>query len=371
MTKLRSPLQTELGERLGLKYPIFGFAHSIDVICALAEAGCVGIYSATRDTPEEIGEHLAEIRDRIGDKPFGVDLVLPRGMPEFDDRSVIEEKLPEAHREFVEGIYKKYNVPKATKPGMRSRFVRSEQIAQAQIEVVLSSDVNIFACGIGAPRETVARARDGGMTTVALLGNPRHVQPALDSGVDILVAQGHDAGAHTGPIGTFSLVPQIVDVVEGKPVLAAGGVATGRHIAASYALGALGVWVGTSWLTTHEHALHPTLVEKLLAAGSSDTVISRANSGKTLRQIRTPWSDEWAKDGAPEPLAMPYQDILVGDLLGAIHEHEVTPLMHHPAGQSVAFSNEMKSVAEVVAELVDEAESTISRMQDQFGRINP
>jgi len=362
MATKRSALQTGLGESLGLKYPIFGFAHSVDVVCALAEVGCIGIFGATRDTPEEIEERLLEIRDRVGDKLFGVDLVLPRGMPDLDDRTAIEEQLPKEHQEFVEEIYKKYNVPKATQPGMRSRFVRSEQMAQAQIEKVLASDVNIFACGIGAPRETVARARANGKITIALLGNPRHVQPALDSGVDILVAQGHDAGAHTGPIGTFSLVPQIVDLAGDIPVLAAGGVATGRHIAASYALGAQGVWIGTSWLTTTEHALHPTLIKKLLSAGSSDTVISRADSGKTLRQIRTQWSDEWAKDEAPKPLAMPYQDILIGDLLGAIDEHEVAPLMHYPAGQSIAYSHKTKSVAEVVEDLVREGEATISCM---------
>ena len=135
-------------------------------------------------------------------------------------------------------------------------------MAQAQIENLLASDMNTFACGIGAPRETVARARADGKITIALLGNSRHLQPALDSNVDILVAQGHDSGAPTGPISTFSLVPQIVDVAGDKPILVAGGVATGRHIAASFALGAQGVWIGTSWLTTTEQTLHPTLIKK-------------------------------------------------------------------------------------------------------------
>lgn len=355
-----SHLQTQVGESFGLTWPIFGFAHSVDVICALAEAGCMGVYGATRDTPEEIRDRLAEIRARIGARPFGVDLVLPRGMPPTDDRAAIEAEIPDGHRRFVAGLYERFDVPAGSGPGMRSRFVRSEQIAEAQIAAVLDSDVDLFACGIGAPVDAVTQAKADGKRTLALVGSPHHAEAALRSGADILVAQGHDAGAHTGPIGTFSLVPQIVDVAGAVPVLAAGGVATGRHIAAAYALGAQGVWLGTAWLTTHEHALKPQLQAKLLAAGSADTVISRANSGKTLRQIRTAWSEAWAAPDAPAPLKMPYQDILVGDLLGAIHEHEVEPLMHHPAGQSIAYCNELKPVRQVVDELVGEAERTIA-----------
>jgi len=211
-------------------------------------------------------------------------------------------------------------------------------VAEAQIAAVLASDVNVFACGIGAPAEAVAHAKSDGKITMALVGSPRHAEAAIRNGAEVIVAQGYDAGAHTGQIGTFSLVPQVVDACGDVPVLAAGGVATGRHIAASFALGAQGVWLGTSWLTTHEHALHEKIVAKLLAAGSEDTVISRADSGKTLRQIRTAWSEEWSSPNAPAALKMPYQDILVGDLLGAIDEHEVQALMHHPAGQSIAFT---------------------------------
>lgn len=351
----QSPIQTELGRRMGLKHPIFGFAHSIDVICALAEAGCMGIWGATRETPDEIEAGLAEIRRRIGDLPFGIDLVLPKGMPKTANKAAIEAELPEEHTAFVRDIYAKYNVPKPTKPGMRSRFLRSDEVSEAQIAAVLASDVNVFACGIGAPAEAVAHAKSDGKTTIALVGSPRHAEAAIRNGAEVIVAQGYDAGAHTGQIGTFSLVPQVVDACGDVPVLAAGGVATGRHIAASFALGAQGVWLGTSWLTTHEHALHELIVKKLLAAGSEDTVISRANSGKTLRQIRSAWSEEWASPNAPAALKMPYQDILVGDLLGAIHEHEVEALMHHPAGQSIAYSTERKTVAQVVDDLVAEA----------------
>lgn len=369
-----SLLQTPIAERLGLRYPIFGFAHDIATVAAITNAGGIGIYGATRRFPAEIRDELAQIRELVGDRPFGVDLVLPDGMPEHNSRSEIEKHIPDGHKAFVEGLIERYDVPEPSGPGMRTRFIRSTEIETEQLEAVMASDVDLFACGIGAPRPAVERARSLGKTTAALIGSPRHVRRAVESGVDIIVAQGYDAGAHTGPIGTFTLIPQIVDLVaeatagspaaeaaEGVPVLAAGGVATGRHIAAALAMGAQGVWMGTTWLTTTEHTahLHPKLVPKLLAATSADTVITRSESGKTFRQIRTAWSDEWAAPDAPEPLKMPYQDVLVGDLLGAIDEHGVEPLLHSGAGQGIGYATEIKPVAQVMDELVAEARATI------------
>ncbi len=355
-------LVTPVCRKLGMSRPIFGFAHSVAAVAAVSRAGGLGVYGATRDTPDEIRENLRLLRRLAGNAAIGVDLVLPRGMPARNDRAAIEAELPREHRDFVAALAQKYEVPPATKPGMRSRFVRSDEVTAEQVEAVLDSDVNLFACGIGVPPELVARAKALGKTTLALVGAPRHAQQAVTAGVDIIVAQGHDAGAHTGPIGTFSLVPQIVDIAGDVPVLAAGGVATGRHLAAALAMGAQGVWMGTAWLVTEEHDVSPTLLAKLLAAGSDDTVISRADSGKTLRQLRSAWSDEWAAHGAPRPLKMPYQDILVGDLLGAIQEHDVKALAHTPAGQSIAYMTQRTTVAAIMDGLMREARSTLDRL---------
>ena len=357
-TRLRTPVT----DMLRIDYPVFGFVHSVDVVVAICLAGGVGIYGGTRDTPEEIRERLKEIRARVGDRPFGIDLVLPKGMPERNNREEIEQQIPAGHRDFVDGLRKKYGVRDDGGTGARSRFVRSEEVARRQIEVVLESDVDVFACGIGSPLEAIREAQSQGKKVVSLVGAPKHARRVKDAGVDIIVAQGHDAGAHTGPIGTFSLVPQVVDIAGDTPVLAAGGVVTGRHIAAALALGAAGVWVGTAWLLTQEHNLNPVIVEKLLNAGPEDTVISRADSGKTLRQIRTAWSEEWASEGAPVPLKMPYQDILVGDTLGAIERQRVEPLMHQPAGQGIGMLNEMSTVAGTMQRLVSEAEIALARL---------
>ena len=357
-----SGLTTPVCRKLGIARPIFGFAHSVAAVAAVSRSGGLGVYGATRDTPDEIRENLRLLRRLAGDAPIGVDLVLPRGMPARNDRAAIEAELPQAHRDFMDGLARKYNVPSATKPGLRSRFVRSDEVTAAQVEAVLESDVDLFACGIGVPPELVTRAQALGKTTLALVGAPRHARQALAAGVDILVAQGHDAGAHTGPIGTFSLVPQIVDIAGNVPVLVAGGVATGRHVAAALAMGAQGVWIGTAWLVTEEHDVSPTLLAKLLAAGSDDTVISRADSGKTLRQLRSSWSDEWSAPGAPLPLSMPYQDILVGDFLGAIEEHDVQTLAHMPAGQSIAYMTERTTVRAVMDELIRDALRALDKL---------
>jgi len=361
---------TPLCERLGIRHPIFGFAHDVATVAAITNAGGYGVYGATRRFPHEITAELNEIRALVGDKPFGVDLVLPPGMPQHNSREAIEAEIPPEHKAFVDALIDKYQVPPASEPGMRTRFIRSTEIEQAQLRAVLDSDVDMFACGIGAPPDAVAEAKAKGKVTLALIGSPHHVQRSIRAGVDILVAQGYDAGAHTGTIGTFSLVPQIVDAAGDVPVLVAGGVATGRHIAASLAMGAEGVWMGTAWLLSQEHQahMHPVNTRKLLAAGSGDTVITRSESGKTFRQVRTAWSQEWEAEDAPAPLKMPFQDVLVGDLLGAIEEHDIEPLIHSGAGQSVGYFDAVKPVQQIMDELIAEALQSLSRQANFLAR---
>ncbi|MCF8468352.1 MAG: nitronate monooxygenase, partial [Sneathiella sp.] len=182
------------------------------------------------------------------------------------------------------------------------------------------------------------------------------------AGVDVIVAQGCDPGGHTGPIGTFPLVPQVVDVTGDSPVLAAGGVGHGRHIAASFALGAQGVWLGTAWLASKEHALCDALLNKLLKADSLDTTISLSHSGKSCRLIKSAWSDEWDRSEAPAPLKMPYQQVLTADIIAGINEHEIEPLIYEATGQSIAWFNELKSVEEIMQRLVTESETAFSNV---------
>ncbi len=355
-------MKTELCERFGIDIPIFGFSHAVEVVAAVTNAGGYGVYGATRRLAAEIADEVKAIRDAVEDRPFGLDLVIPDKVPERNDRAELEMKVPDAHRRFVEGLERKYSVPKPSAPGMRTRFIRSREIQDSQIAAVAESDVNMVALGIGCPPEVVELMKSKGKTTVALVGQERHAARALEAGVDLLVAQGYDAGGHTGQIGTFSLVPRIVQMAGAVPVLAAGGVATGRHIAAALALGAQGVWIGTAFLVTEEYRSHlsPGELDALLDAQAADTVISRAESGKPFRQTRSAWSEEWSTKEAPSPLSHPLHDVLVGDMLGAIIEHDIRPLQHYGAGQGIGWFDRLRPVSEVVNTLVRDGDTALA-----------
>jgi NAD(P)H-dependent flavin oxidoreductase YrpB (nitropropane dioxygenase family) len=359
----RGALHTAICDRLGIQYPIFGFSHSMEVTAAITNAGGFGVYGATRDMPDAISARLAEIRSMVGDRPFGADLLLPLGMADKSDWAAAEAEIPEAHKAFVRYLKQKYKVPDPTGKSFFSSVVRSNQLFEAQADAVLKSDVNLFASAIGTPAHIIERAKETGKITLSLVGAPKHVKYARAAGVDLLVAQGYDAGGHTGPIGTMSLVPQIVDEAGEVPVLAAGGIADGRQVAAALALGAQGVWLGTVWLTTEEHRLNRHILEKLLKAGSADPVLTRSHSGKTCRVVRTAWSEEWDAEGAPKPLKMPYQHVLIGELLTGVMEHEIEPLMYEGAGQSVAWCNEVSTVGQVIERLVAEAREALAALR--------
>ena len=360
-------LKTALCERLGIEVPIFGFSHSIEVTVALAEAGGFPVFGAAREGPEKIAEDIETIRKRLGPKPFGVDLMYPKLAGDESSREEARKKLSPEHLAFVEKLRAKYAIPAPTKPNFFADQIRNQAFFKAQTEAVLDSKVDAVVTAVGLPKDVVHAAKARGKTTFALVGAARHAQAAREAGIDILVAQGYDAGGHTGPVGTFTLVPQVVEAAGGLPVLAAGGVGHGRQIAAAFGLGAQGAWLGTAWLATREYGAPPMLLKKILAARSEDTVITRAHSGKPCRVVRSSWSDEWDAEGAPKPLPMPYQHVLTGELLAAIEEHQVEPLVYEAAGQSVAWFNELTTVKAVVKRLTQETLAALDEMRRQLG----
>ena len=360
-------LKTALCERLGIEVPIFGFSHSIEVTVALAEAGGFPVFGAAREGPEKIAEDIETIRKRLGPKPFGVDLMYPKLAGDESSREEARKKLSPEHLAFVEKLRAKYAIPAPTKPNFFADQIRNQAFFKAQTEAVLDSKVDAVVTAVGLPKDVVHAAKARGKTTFALVGAARHAQAAREAGIDILVAQGYDAGGHTGPVGTFTLVPQVVEAAGGLPVLAAGGVGHGRQIAAAFGLGAQGAWLGTAWLATREYGTPPVLLKKILAARSEDTVITRAHSGKPCRVVRSSWSDEWDAEGAPKPLPMPYQHVLTGELLAAIEEHQVEPLVYEAAGQSVAWFNELTTVKAVVKRLTQETLAALDEMRRQLG----
>ncbi len=356
-------LRNELCRQLGIELPIFGLAHRIEVVAAISRAGGLGVYAAARDGPSELPEKLRQLRALCPDRPVAVDLLLPTSLAQETSAEVIAAGVPEEHKQFVAKLFAQYQVPAATHGNFFSQYVRSQSLFEEQLDAVLASDIDIFAAGVGTPASVLSRVRESGRPIIALIGHPKHADKAIAAGADILVAQGYDAGGHTGPIGTFSLVPQIIAAAQGRPVLAAGGIGCGSQIAAALAMGAQGAWLGTAWLGTREHELPLALVKKLIAANSDDTVITKAHSGKSCRVVRSAFSDAWEAPGAPTPLGMPFQQALTGKLLAAVEEYEIEPLIYEAAGQSVAWLREIEPVSAVMARLVQETQAALENLR--------
>ncbi len=355
-------LKNALCQRLGIQVPIFGLAHRIEVAAAISRAGGLGVYAAARDGPDELAGKLRALRALCPHHPVGVDLLLPTSLPGQTTPEAVAAQVPEGHRRFVQGLLEQHHLPPATKGNFFSQYVRSQALFEEQVEAAVASGVEVFAAGVGTPPAVLARARAAGQHTMALVGHPKHAAKAIDAGVDILVAQGYDAGGHTGTIGTFSLLPQIVALAGGRPVVAAGGIGCGAQVAGALAMGAQGAWLGTLWLGTREHELPRALTDKLIRAASDDTVITRAHSGKPCRVVRSAFSDAWAAPGAPEPLPMPYQQALIGELLAAIEQHEPPDLIYEAAGQSVAWLHSIEPVATVMQRLLDETRAALAAL---------
>lgn len=350
-------LQNAFCRSLGIDVPIFGLAHRVEVAAAISNAGGLGVYAAARDGPSELAAQLKKLRQLCPDRPVGVDLLLPTSLPKSLSLDEIRQSLPKAHVDFVDGLFKRFNVPAATQGNFFSQYVRSQSLFEEQMDAVVASDVEVFAAGVGTPLDVIARAKAAGKYTMSLIGTPKHAQKAMAAGVDALVAQGYDAGGHTGQIGTLSLIPQIVACAKGLPVLAAGGIGTGSQIVASLAMGAQAAWLGTQ-----EHQLPKSLTDKLISAGSEDTVITKAHSGKPCRVIQTDFSRVWSENGAPAPLDMPYQQALIGQLLAAVEEHDIEPLVYEAAGQSVAWIDEIQPVSAVMGRLVAEMHASLNQI---------
>jgi NAD(P)H-dependent flavin oxidoreductase YrpB (nitropropane dioxygenase family) len=362
---------TPLCERLGVPHPVFGFSHSVDVVAAIAEAGGFPVLGLAREMPDEIPHILAEVERRLGGLPYGVDLMLPSAVPQEASLDSLKESLPESHREFVAGLRERLEVKPPVKPSFFTSQVRSQALFESQIEQELGSSAIGVATAIGLNADLISRARAKGKVTFSLVGSLRHARKALDMGVDVLVAQGYDAGGHTGPVGTMSLVPQIVALAGERPVLAAGGIATGAQVLASLAMGAQGAWLGTLWMAARENHTPPGLMQRLIASGSEDTTITRAHSGKPCRVVKSEWIDAWYVPGAPAPLPMPLQQVLTGDVFASIHEHDDPRLIYEAAGQSVFAISEETTVARQMAQLLEELEQAWQQTNTWARRIRP
>src|SRR3984893_3010655 len=310
-------MRTRVADMLGVEFPICAFSHCRDVVAAVCNAGGFGVLGAVAHSPERLDTDLTWIEEQTGGKPYGVDLLLPPKYVGAEqggiDAKQARELLPEEHRAFVDDLLSRYGVAApAEEPGASGGLNISPKGYEPLLDVAFGHNIRLIASALGPPpADLVERAHDQDVVVAALAGTTEHARRHAAAGVDLIVAQGTEAGGHAGEVAAMVLVPELVDAVAPTPVLAAGGIARGRQVAAALALGAEGVWCGSVWLTTEEAETVPVVKEKFLAASSSDTVRSRSMTGKPARMLRTAWTDEWARPDTPDPLGMPLQTALV------------------------------------------------------------
>ncbi len=364
----KNPLHTKLCDMLGIEFPIIAFTHCKDVVAAVVNAGGFAVLGEAMHAPDDIAADIKWIRGRVGTKPFGIDLVLPASSPPADTLEKLLAGIPETHRRFAQQIKERYDVPDPKgKQALHQWGGLNQEIARKQLEVVLEERVPVFTSGLGNPAFILEAAHARGIKVFGLIGKTRQARREIEAGVDAIIAQGYDAAGHTGPIGTFSIVPEVVAIAGDTPVIAAGGVSTGRHLAAALCLGAAGVWTGTVWLASRESDCDMIIKEKLVAAASDDTVYSRSVSGFPMRVLRCPWTEEWAKPEAPPVLGSPYQMLLSSDYIQAANDHRRADLMFEAAGQGVAFVDSMKPARQIVFDIVEEALAVFEGLTGELG----
>jgi NAD(P)H-dependent flavin oxidoreductase YrpB (nitropropane dioxygenase family) len=373
-------MRTAVTEMFGIDLPILAFSHCRDVVAAVTKAGGMGVLGAVAHSPDQLEIDLDWIEAEVGDRPYGVDVIVPLSYAgsEAGGLSIEEVRalIPPEHRAFVADMLRRYDVPELpdtagpegepSSPGgpvgdAGAGMIFSAERADPQLEIALAHRTALVVNALGPPTEhMIDRAKAEGRRIGALAGAAQHAERHVRAGVDLIVAQGYEAGGHTGEIASMVLIPEVVDAVGDIPVLGAGGIGRGRQMAAAMALGAAGVWCGSVWLTTEEAETHPVVKQKFLTAGSGDTVRSRSRTGKPARQLRSAWTDEWDDPESPMPLGMPMQPVLVDGALRRIDRaaHRqgsgAEKLANYFVGQIVGTMNQSKPAAQVVYEMIDE-----------------
>jgi NAD(P)H-dependent flavin oxidoreductase YrpB (nitropropane dioxygenase family) len=364
-------MNNELCRRLGIELPIFAFTHCRDVVVAVSRAGGIGVLGAAGFTPQQLGQELDWISARLGDKPFGIDVIMPK---KFESGEVpdLQSMIPAGHKAWIEDVLVRHGVaplPADADAGAH-HGISGEQIGWTHdlcrqlLEVAFRyPGVKVMVNALGTPpADVLVECRARGILVGALAGKVKHALAHKHGGVDFVIAQGHEAGGHTGEITTMVLVPQVVDAVAPLPVLAAGGIANGRQVAAAMALGAAGVWCGSVWLTTPESEVAPLPKKKLLAAGSDATVRSRVISGKPARMLRSGWTDAWESPDCPGFLPLPLQGMLTQEAHLRIARSENEELAFYPCGQTVGLCNDERDCRTVIADMLNEYVDTVERL---------
>lgn len=374
-------MKSPICELLDIEFPLVAFTHCRDVVVEVSKAGGMGVLGAAGMKPEQLEVELAWIDEHIDGKPYGVDLIVPTSFESKGqdvDRSSMVAKVPDEHFRFVKDILEQHAIDPSiidanrARGGTRLGDNMRDSGAMALLDVAFAHPIGLIANALGTPPPyMLERGKSAGVKVAALVGAKEHAIKQVEAGVDILVVAGGEAGGHCGEVSTLVLVPEVADAIKPygeTPILAAGGIVTGRQMAACMAMGASGAWTGSVWLTTMEAETSPVVKTKMLAASSRHTVRSKARTGKHSRQLRTAWTDAWDSDEAPEPLPMPLQSIVTEPAMARITKlaeggHEgATKLASYFVGQGVGLMNESLSTKAVVYEFMEDYLNATERL---------
>ena len=370
-------MRTEICDRIGIEFPIFAFSHFRDVVAAVSKAGGLGVLGAVGFSPEDLEIELAWLDEHVGDRPYGVDIVIPskyEGM-DLDDMSPEEleaelaRHIPPEHRDFGSKILADHGVPELPEGEKHHELLGwTATTAAPQVEVILRHDkARLVANALGTPpADVVSLIQESGRLVGALCGSVKHALRHKDAGLDFVVCQGTEGGGHCGEIASMVLWPQVIDAVAPLPVLAAGGIGNGRQVASALAMGAQGAWTGSLWLTVEEADVPPAQMATYVEASSHDTVRSRSFTGKPCRMLRNDWTEAWERDDSPGTLPMPLQMMVALDAVQRGHRYPeaAKDVNFNPVGQVVGQMNRVERTADVVQRLVAEYLDACERLND-------
>lgn len=370
-------LHSPLCEMLGIRYPILlagmGRASTPELAAAVSNAGGLGVLGAASCGPNQLRTWIRRTR-ALTDKPFGVDTLLPASVrrgPKRDNTGLSPRDLLVQHRQFAGDFRQREALPDLSEEEVLALggrdpadhdgpAVLSKEFFEAQMEVVIEERVPLYAAGLGSPEPWLDRLKANGTKVLCVVGATRHARNVIQTGIDLIVAQGHDGGGHNSPIGTMALIPQVVDAVAGRvPVLGAGGITDGRGVAAAMMLGAQGAWIGSAFLASEEAGLRDFQKRALVEGNDQSTVVSRAMTGKPARMIRNKWSDAYAEGGV-EPLPMPYQSIVSQPIAAAAVKTERADIWPGFAGQGLGMIHAVRPAADILGDIVTEAERMLA-----------
>ena len=371
-------MKSPICEMLGIEFPLVAFSHCRDVVAAVSRAGGFGVLGATTHTPETIEQELSWIDAHVDGKPYGLDVLIPENISTSGEKNVtwtsLQGRVPQEHKKYTKDLLGKFGIDYAMSdvpPNQAQPF--DAETALRMLEVSFRHPIRMIANALGVPpKAMIDMGKKHGVPVAALVGAKEHAVRQVAAGVDILVAQGTEAGGHCGEVTTMVLVPEVIKAVKpmgNVPVLAAGGIMNGRQMAACMAMGAAGVWTGSVWLATVESETTDIFREKMIAASSRDAVRSRGRTGKPARQLRSVWTDAWDRDpSSPGALQMPLQSLISRDAFRAIDRAaaggnaQARDLVTYFVGQGVGLIDSVKSAGTVVQEFKEEFIEAVEHM---------